>query len=179
TALAAAVKATGDAPGWVAEISGIVGDARIVFQAPDRIDFRQEMASEPDMQQAVIGTDSWSTDDGGWVKGQTDWRTVAPFTLLDALSSACVVHSDGVFFARVVVGGCAKDQLSDEDTVWHVKVAAGRVDRVEYGTAGTTEAGETTSTGRADDVIDRPELGRMVVTFAYDNVPPVTVPPGG
>jgi hypothetical protein len=180
-ALDRAVRATLEAPGWVAEIVNVVGRTTVTYQAPNRIDSDTTDADGERLSRVVIvGTESWSSDSSGWVPGQRDWRTIAPLTLLDALSSACVATwRSGELAAWDGTDGCdgpLGDALDGTD-VWVVALdAAGRLARIDVGELGSDAVDPDTPRAGLNRLGGLPVGARFSVEFRYEDVPEVSVP---
>lgn len=172
-----AMKATLDAPGWVAESSTSARRARFTFRQPDRVDADTfDLDGVRVERLIVIGSDGWFADGNGWVPQQRDWRSMFPFTALDALALACAAHTEDGLLVWRDGGPCdAPLDSSDRTTdVWRVTLDDdGRVATIE--TVNEFLDPEMTGPG-LNQAARLPVTARFRITFRYDHVPGVDVP---
>lgn len=196
--LMAAVDATRQTSGWTAEVTGsAAGDVLFVHQAPDRVEMK---VGDPSSQgwvseMVTIGTDMYVLDGGEWTLQQQDWRTSAPFNLIDELERLECVIGDGSQLAawREPVeweepsGECSRPadrvpaDLPFRSLVWSVSLdPEGRlrtVERRQVLYSGGQRVVEPDPS--ADDPFERAgAVAGTRVELRYDDVPPVTVPEG-
>lgn len=174
-----AAQATLDAPGWVVVVAGGASLNSTTYRAPDRVLTAVDNGDGFETIALVAGSDAWAIDDGNWVRVERDYQDNTPFVVLDTLLRACAARIDEGILAWDGSMGCERpfENQPVGTNAYLATVEDGRIARVDLGQVAAEPPAEDLPPHGLNRLDQFNVIGPVYVTFRYDDVPEVTVPP--
>lgn len=174
-----AAQGTLDAPGWVADVAGGASLNSTTYRAPDRVLTAVDDGDGFEIVALVAGSDAWDVDDGNWVRVERDYQDNTPFVLLDTLLRACAARIDDGILAWDSSMGCERpfENQPVGTNAYLATIEEGHIARVDLGQVAAAPPAEGLSPSGLNRLNEFNVTGPVYVTFRYDDVPEVTVPP--